>query len=159
MNFRLIILFVFFHVYLIAQNEQKLNIYNPLADAKGDIKKAVALAEKENKNVIIQVSGNWCSWCVKFHNLINEDAKIDSMIKANYIYIYVNYSKENKNPDVLKELGNPQRFGFPVLVVLDKKGRRIHTQDTGFLELDKGYDPKKVMEFLKGWTAPVTNEL
>jgi len=135
------------------QNKEKVNIYNPDANAKQDIVNAVSFAKKENKNVLIQVGGNWCSWCVRFHKMMHTDFKIDSMIKANYVYLMVNWSKENKNLDVMKQLGNPQRFGFPVLVILDQQGKQIHIQDSGFLELDKGYDPKKVMEFLNGWTV------
>jgi len=133
--------------------ESKVTIYNPLADAKVDINAAVAKAASENKHVLIQVGGNWCGWCVKFHKLLHTDTTIDSLLKADYVFILVNYSKENKNLPVLKELDFPQRFGFPVLVVLDKTGKRIHTQDSGLLEAGDGYDAKKVLGFLKGWNV------
>jgi len=71
--------------------------------------------------------------------------------------VKVNYSKENKNVDVLEQLEKPQRFGFPVLVILDSDGRRIHTQDTGLLESGDGYDHKKVLNFLKNWTPNALN--
>ena len=133
--------------------QEKPTIYNPNADAKADVKKAIAKAKAENKHVLIQVGGNWCSWCIKFHKLATTDAKIDSTIKADYVFMLLNYSKEVKNLDVLKTLSNPQRFGYPVFVVLDGNGKLLHTQDSGFLELDKGYDPKKVLTFLKGWNV------
>ena len=41
--------------------------------------------------------------------------------------------------------------GKDVLVVLDDNGHRLHTQDTWYLELDKGYDPEKVGRFLLSW--------
>jgi hypothetical protein len=65
----------------------------------------------------------------------------------------VNYSKENKNLPLLKELEFPQRFGFPCLVVINKDGKRIHTQDTSYLESGEGYDPKKVLGFLNSWSV------
>lgn len=125
--------------------------YNPTADAKADLKNAIAKAKAENKHVLVQVGGNWCSWCMKFHKMATTDPKVDSLIKADYVYVLLNYSKENKNLDVLKTYQNPQRFGFPVFLVLDGSGKLLHTQDSGFLELDKGYDPKKVSIFLKQW--------
>ena len=142
-------------VVLVTVTAQQVNttIYNPEANAKADISAAVAKATSENKHVLLQIGGNWCSWCVKFHKLIHTDAAIDSVLKADYIFLLVNYSKENKNLPILKELDFPQRFGFPVLVVLDKTGKRIHTQDSGLLEAGDGYDPKKVVGFLKGWTV------
>ncbi|HEY4788355.1 MAG TPA: thioredoxin family protein, partial [Bacteroidales bacterium] len=120
--------------------QPKVSIYNPDADAKADIKAAVAKASAENKHVLLQIGGNWCPWCVKLHKLFHTDNTIDSTLKADYIFMMVNYSKENKNLPVLKELDFPQRFGFPVLVVLDKTGKKIHTQDTGLLEAGDGYD-------------------
>jgi hypothetical protein len=52
---------------------------------------------------------------------------------------------------VLKSLGFPQRFGFPVMVVLNANGERIHTQNTGNLEKDKAYDFDRVKSFLYNW--------
>lgn len=133
--------------------QSKTLIYNPDADAKADINAAVAKAAAENKHVLIQVGGNWCSWCLKFHKLLHTDTAIDSVLSSDYVFILVNYSKENKNLPVLKEFNFPQRFGFPVLLVLDKSGKLIHTQDSGLLEAGDGYDSKKVLGFLKGWTV------
>jgi hypothetical protein len=65
----------------------------------------------------------------------------------------VNYSKEVKNEEVMKMLGNPQRFGFPVLVILDQEGVRLHTQDSWYLEKDKYYDKEKLTHFLEMWSA------
>lgn len=69
-----------------------------------------------------------------------------------YVFIMLNTSKENKNLDILANLDYPQRFGFPVLVVLDQEGNRIHTQNSVFLEKEKSYDEKVVLNFLKHWT-------
>ncbi|HSI90563.1 MAG TPA: hypothetical protein VK927_05565, partial [Adhaeribacter sp.] len=55
---------------------------------------------------------------------------------------------------LLKELDYPQRFGFPVFVVLNEKGQRLHTQNSAYLEEDKGYSRKKVLEFLQQWSKP-----
>jgi hypothetical protein len=99
----------------------------------------------------VQVGGNWCPWCVRLHNFFESNAKVDSILNMDYVLVRVNYSPENKNREVLASLDYPQRFGFPVLLVLDRDGRRLHTQDTGLLELDKGYDPEKVCRFLLNW--------
>jgi len=64
----------------------------------------------------------------------------------------LNTSRENKNSDILADLCYPQRFGFPVLVVLDAEGKRLHTQNSAYLEQEKSYSPEKVFEFLKHWT-------
>ena len=46
----------------------------------------------------------------------------------------------------------PQKFGFPVFLVLDRKGKLIHTQNSVYLKKDKGYDRDKVMNFFEDWS-------
>jgi len=64
---------------------------------------------------------------------------------------HLNYSKENKNLPVLAAYGYPQRFGFPVFLILDKNGKLIHIQNSGYLEEGKGYSKEKVADFLINW--------
>jgi thioredoxin-related protein len=128
-------------------------IYNYSADAKTDIEDAVNKAKQEGKNVLIQIGGNWCKWCIAFNKKINETDTLKSVLNNNYITYHLNYSKENWNEDVLAKLDYPQRFGFPVFVVLDGDGNRIHTQNSGYLEEDKGYDTEKVLQFFNHWTT------
>jgi thiol:disulfide interchange protein len=150
----LILSFIFLSAsYLLSQTTEGVHIYNPNADAREDIATAVKQAKAENKQVLIQVGGNWCPWCVKLHGLMTEDAQVDSLLKADYVWVLVNYSKENKNEETMKMLGNPQRFGFPVLLILGQDGMRLHTQDSWYLEKDKYYDKDKVMHFLKMWNV------
>lgn len=128
------------------------SLYNPEANTGKEIKEAIAKAKLENRHVLIQVGGNWCPWCHKLHKFIAETDTLSSIIARNYVVVKLNYSKENKNLDLLKSLDNPQRFGFPVIVILNENGVRIHTQDTGLLESGDGYDLNKVLRFLKLWT-------
>jgi thioredoxin-related protein len=129
-----------------------VKLYNPDADAKAEIKQAIKKAAAENKNVMLQIGGNWCIWCIRFNDLVTNDQDLNKYLNDNYVVLHVNYSKENKNEAVLADLGYPQRFGFPVFIILDSKGRRIHTQNSGYLEEGKGHSKEKVMEFLKDWS-------
>jgi hypothetical protein len=138
---------------LSAQVKPETKIYNPKADATADIEKAIAQAQKDHKHVLLQIGGNWCPWCLKMHELFSVNPVIDSILKSDYIFVLVNYSKENRNSSIMTNLGFPQRFGFPVLVVLDANGTRLHTQDSSLLEGGKQHDPQKVITFLKAWTV------
>jgi thioredoxin-related protein len=127
-------------------------IYNPAANAREEISKAIVKAQAEGKHVLIQVGGNWCGWCILFHGFINEDQEIKKFIEDNYVFTLLNTSVENKNTELLKEYRNPGRMGYPVFLILDAKGDLIHTQDSGLLEEGKGYNKGKVMTFLQNWT-------
>jgi thiol:disulfide interchange protein len=119
-------------------------IYDPKANAQQDIQQAVAKAQKEGKHVLLQLGGNWCVWCLRFHNLTTTDTTLNRLLTENYVVLRVNYSPENKNEETLARLSFPQRFGFPVFVVLDEKGNRIHTQNSAYLEEGKGHSSKLV---------------
>ncbi len=155
--FRIIVIVILFHGNNFAQN--KSNLYNPKADAKKDIAAAVAKADSLGKNVLIQIGGNWCKWCLRFNKFCKNDSIIDTLMSNNYVVIHLNYSPENKNLDILKTLGYPQRFGFPVIVMLDSKGNLIHIQDTGLLESGDGYDRNKIISILQNWTAKAINPI
>lgn len=107
--------------------------------------------QKKNKFVLIQAGGNWCSWCLRFNKFVNEDAQLDSIVKASFVVYHLNYSKENLNKEVFAKYGYPQRFGFPVFIILDGGGNRLNTQNSGYLEEGKGYNKDKVFEFFKNW--------
>jgi thioredoxin-related protein len=125
--------------------------YHPEADANAQITKAVQEASLNNKHVLIMIGGNWCKWCLMLTKYMAQHEVIDSVMKADYVYIHVNYSKENKNSEVMKQLEFPQRFGFPVLVVLDGTGKKIHTQNTVYFEKDESYSEEIIRDFLVDW--------
>ncbi|MBI5914430.1 MAG: thioredoxin family protein [Bacteroidetes bacterium] len=128
------------------------NLYHPEANASEDIAKAIEIAASEGKHVILQAGGNWCVWCYRFHDFIEKDEALKKLAAENYVLYHLNYSKENTNETLFEKYGFPQRFGYPVLIILDGKGTRLHTQDTGLLESGEGYDRNKVEGMLKAWT-------
>ena len=127
--------------------------YDPFADALADIKSAIALAKETDKHVFVKVGGNWCGWCKLYAKFTKADEDIMRVMKDEYVFILVNWSTENKNPDAMSYLGNPQRFGFPVFVIIDGDGNVLHIQDSALLEEGKGYSKNHVMRFLSVWTA------
>jgi len=133
--------------------QEAITIYNPEADAKAEVAAAVKKALSEDKHVFLQIGGNWCPWCVKFHKMVTGDMQLDSLLHANYEVVKVNFSKENDNKELLASLGYPQRFGFPVFVILDGKGNVLHTQDSWYLEQDKNYSREKVDHLFRMWSA------
>lgn len=134
-----------------AQEREKFALYKPEENAKLALDSVLSEAAKQGKNVFVQIGGNWCSWCARFHELATKDKQVDSAIEKNFIVYHLNYSKENKNPELLKQFEYPQRFGFPVFIILDSKGRRLHTQNSSYLEEGKGYNKEKVISFLNDW--------
>jgi thioredoxin-related protein len=135
-----------------SQDLSKFKLYSPSENAEQKIDEAIKQAKKEGKHVFIQVGGNWCIWCARFHDFITTDKSIDSLVKANYIVYHMSYSEENYNAKVLAKYGYPQRFGFPVFLILDGTGKLLHIQNSSYLEDGKkGYTRDNVIGFLKDW--------
>lgn len=130
---------------------QAKKVYDEGIDAMKQIGEAVALAQQTDRYVMCQVGGNWCPWCLRFAEFAAKDSVIAPLMEKNYVYIHVNYSKENKNLEAMRFLGNPGRFGYPVFVVLNQKGEPIHIQESESLEEGKGYSRKRVEKFLRLW--------
>ena len=131
---------------------QEKKYYDEGLDAMKQIKAAVVLAQQTDRYVLCQVGGNWCPWCIRFAQFATTDSVIAPLLEKNFVYVHINYSKQNKNLEAMKFLGNPGRFGYPAFVVLDQKGQPIHIQESESLEEGKGYSRKRVERFLQLWT-------
>jgi thioredoxin-related protein len=140
-------------VLVFSQDLTKFKLYNPEENAKEGISSAVKEAKKSGKHVLVEIGGNWCIWCARFNEFVNNDKSLDSLVSGNYVVYHLNYSKENKNAELLAKYGFPQRFGFPVFLILDEKGNLIHTQTSWYLEDGKkSYDKEKVTAFFTDWS-------
>jgi thioredoxin-related protein len=149
------VLFLFF---VSTAHAQETKLYNPDATAAKDIAAAIQKAKAENKYVLLMAGGNWCSWCIAFDKFCKADAAIDSVIKSAFITYHLNWSKENENKRIFAQYGYPQRFGFPVFIILDGNGNRIHTQDSEYLEDGKkSYERNKVQAFFEMWSPNALN--
>lgn len=143
-------------------NAQLKKVYNDDIDPMEQIDKAIVQANEQGKFVICQVGGNWCPWCLRFADFITKDKEIAKFIDENFVYIHVSYNPhkstdEARDKAMLKRLGNPGRFGYPVFVVLDQDGNVIHIQDSSYLEEGKGYHKDKVLQFFMHWTPKAVN--
>ena len=152
-----------------AQKPSLKKVYDENIDPLKQIDQAVSQAKREGKFVICQLGGNWCPWCLKFADFISKDREISILLKENFVYIHVNYNPKQalskdratveRSQKLLKRLNNAGRFGYPVFVILNGKGKVIHIQDSSFLEEGESYDRAKVLRFFKNWTPAATTKL
>jgi len=163
---RIITITLFLALIAVGSAEAQLKkVYNDNIDPMEQIDNALSQAKQQGKFVICQVGGNWCPWCLRFADFITTDKEISKIIDDNFVYIHVSYNphqagnktSKDKAAVMLKRLGSPARFGFPVLVVLNHEGTVLHIQDSGYLELDKSYDKNKVLRFFNNWTPKAVN--
>ncbi|MGE5436679.1 MAG: thioredoxin family protein [Syntrophothermus sp.] len=149
-NFVLLFFFSFLFVSLTSAQVTEREKFDPKKNPQKDLEASIKIATKENKNILLDVGGEWCIWCHRMDEFILGNEEINNFIKNNFIVVKVNYSPENKNENFLAKY--PKVPGYPHLFVLDKKGKLIHSQDTGKLEENKSYSKEKYMTFLKTYS-------
>jgi thiol:disulfide interchange protein len=128
------------------------HIYNQDADAKAEIREAVATATRQHKHIILDFGGDWCGDCqvldIYFHRPPN-----DTLLNANYVLVDIDIGHMDKNVDVADKYAVPLKKGVPALAVLDSHGRLLYSQKTGEFEKMRQMNPDSVTQFLEKWKA------
>ncbi|MGM9712947.1 MAG: thioredoxin family protein [Prevotella sp.] len=129
-------------------------VYDESLDPVEQIHKGIEQARREGKNLVCQLGGNWCPWCLRFASFITADEEIRQFVDSNYVYIHVNVPRSREVNEAFDSLTHhASRFGFPVMLVYDADGTLLHIQDSVFLEEGKSYNKNHVMTFFKQWTC------
>jgi len=113
---------------------------DPARNAAKDIEFAIVEAGRSNKNILLDVGGEWCIWCHRLDAFIGGNKELNDYLQNNFIVVKINYNPENKNEKVLSQF--PQVAGYPHIFVLDKQGTFLHSQNTNDLEFEKSYSLK-----------------
>ncbi|TAH35564.1 MAG: thioredoxin family protein [Planctomycetota bacterium] len=135
------------------EGQAPVQVYDTKADARADIAAALAKAGEENQRVLIQWGGNWCGWCVKLNDILTKDQDLGHELLYEYQVVHVDVGQFDKNLDLAAQYGARIQDGVPFLTVLGADGKVLANQETGGFEVDGRHDPKKLLEFLKGYRA------
>lgn len=124
--------------------------FDPSRNPNTDLREAVRNAKREHKNILMDVGGNWCGWCILVDRTLREDPELHALLEKNYVVLRVNFSKENENPKFLGRY--PKPTGYPAWYVLAPSGKLIKVEDTSELEqthnLADGYSKDALRRFL-----------
>ena len=132
-------------------------LYDPDANAKSEIAKAIKEAGERHRRVLLVFGGNWCPDChvlnYRFHQ---EPAK--SLVENNYIVVHVDIGegegKYAKNTDLADKYRIPLKKGVPAVAVLSEKGYLLYSQQNGEFEAARSLDPREIVRFLELWKPP-----
>ncbi len=131
--------------------------YDPSLDGLKQLRAAGSRAGREGKRLLVVVGGNWCPWCRALDRLMHANAGLNAEL-AKFEVVHLNWSKENKNPEAMARLGNPEKLGFPSFLVVSADLKVLRAQPTDAFETGDpkhpAHDPAKVGAFLKRWEPP-----
>jgi thiol:disulfide interchange protein len=125
-------------------------LFDPTRNSARDLKAAIEQARSEHKNILMDVGGNWCPWCILLDRTLNDDPELHALLAKNYVLLHVNFSRENENLNFLGPY--PKATGYPAWYVLSPKGELLKAEDTSELEqthkIDAGYNKETLKKFL-----------
>ena len=136
--------------------EKRSDLFDEKADARAELKSALANAKRENRRVLIEWGANWCGWCRKLHGLFNSNQELAKKLLYEYDVVYVDIGQRDKNMDLAKELGADFQ-GVPYLTILEASGEALVQQPTEPFEKGNAHDSAKLLEFLTFWQADYLN--
>jgi thioredoxin-related protein len=123
--------------------------YDPSRNGEKDIAAAVAEAQRTGRNVLLEVGGEWCSWCHILDKYFVDNPKLTELRDGNFVTLKINFSPENLNKALLSKY--PEIQGYPHLFVLDASGKLLKSQGTSELEEGKSYNLVRFTDFLNKW--------
>ncbi len=129
-----------------------VSAYDPARDPEKDLGATTQRALAEGKRILLEVGGEWCSWCKALDRYVHENEAVASALERGFLIMKVNFSEENRNADFLSPY--PTIPGYPHLFVLDSEGTFLHSQGTAELEQGRSYNQEAFLAFLERWSPP-----
>ena len=126
-----------------------VTVYDPARNPDQDLRDAQAEAGRSGKRILLDVGGEWCSWCHRFDAFFEQNTRLLELRNKNFIMLKVNVSPKNLNQKFLSQY--PKIPGYPHLFVLEANGKLLQSQDTSQLELGNSYSLDRVEAFLNRW--------
>ena len=154
-----LIITVFTFVFLItpasATNADHLPKYSKVYDEKSnpfeDANAAIKLAKETQRNVLIEIGGNWCTWCKKMDAFLVKNPEVYKKLHDEYVLLKVSVSDSNENEAFMKSL--PPVLGYPHMYVSTSSGKMILSKDTAELLSGEEYSKSEWLAFLNKWKS------
>lgn len=126
-------------------------VYDEQRDPFKDAISAITLAGETNRNVLIEIGGDWCTWCHKIDAFLADNPDVYSALHANFVLLKVSVSDANENADFMK--GLPPVLGYPHMYVSTGKGKVILSKDTAEFLSSGNYSRQAWLDFIEQWSA------
>jgi thiol:disulfide interchange protein len=130
-------------------------VYDDQRDPFKDANAALTLAKETNRNVLIEIGGNWCTWCHKMDAFLLKNPKVYQSLHSKYVLLKISVSDSNENDDFMKAL--PPVLGYPHMYVSTAGGKMLLSKDTAELQDNNGYSSEYWLDFLQQWQLKETN--
>lgn len=120
-------------------------LYDETADAKAQIRSALAQVEPAKLPVLVVFGANWCGDC-KALDLAFKDGRSATLISKSFKVVKVNVGRFDRNTDIAESYGVPLKNGIPAIAVLSSQGKLIYATKAGELADARNLGDKGIYE-------------
>jgi thioredoxin-related protein len=110
-------------------------VYDKKSDPFKDANAAIKLAQKTQRNVLIEIGGNWCSWCKKMDVFLAENPEVYQKLHSEFVLLKISVSDSNENEAFMKSL--TPVLGYLHRYVLTSSGKMLLSKYTAELLIGK----------------------
>ena len=121
--------------------------FDPDRNSTEDLAAAIEEAKHSQKNVLIEIGGEWCLWCHVMDSFYSKNPDLLALRDRNYVLLKVDVSEGHPNSEFLSHF--PQIDGVPHIFIVDSKGKLIRSEDTSELEEGDTYNLERFRKFLE----------
>ena len=122
------------------------SMYDEAADAKAEIRAALADAQRANVPVLVVFGANWCGDC-KVLDIAFKTGASAALIAKNYRVVKVNVGRFDRNVDIAESYGVPLKKGIPAVAVLSQQGKVVYATRAGELADAQSMGDRGIYEF------------
>jgi thiol:disulfide interchange protein len=125
--------------------------YDGARNPAADLRTAMARARFNNRNILLEVGGDWCVWCHILDRYIADELLVRAEFAASFVVVKVNVDPKDREGNAAFLAAYPDVEGYPGFIILGPDGALLGAQDTGALEKGPSYDKDKMIAFARRW--------
>ncbi len=127
-------------------------MYDETADAKAEIRQALAQAAATGVPVLVIFGANWCGDCRILDMAIKQGASAP-LVAREFKVVKVNVGRFDRNVDIAQSYGVPLKNGIPAVVVLSPQNQVLYITREGELADARNMGENGIYEFFKRMTT------
>ena len=106
--------------------------YDEAADAKAEIRDAVARSKSDHRPVLVVFGANWCPDC-RALDIAMKGGRNAELIGKEFRVVKVDVGRFDRNVDVANKYGVPLKKGIPAVAIVSPEDRAIYATKAGEL--------------------------
>jgi protein disulfide-isomerase len=120
--------------------------YNEAADAKAELKQALAKGHAAKRPVLVIFGANWCPDCRALDTAVKSGRNAE-LLAQEFEVVKVDVGNFNRNLDLAAEYGNPIKKGIPAAVIVSPDNKVLYATRAGELANARSMNEGDVYSF------------